>query len=153
MKILWKSDENPARLSNILDQSNSVGTHNICHSDLHISVSQQFLTFMQWRFLGPCQISMMENSKNSLTIFAKNYIIGVWRRPKYTSDRYETHSETYSKPCQTAKMECFAKIVNSLLLWQMLHLRSLAGLWIRICHSHFQRIRLPSGCNTYHHNP
>ena len=51
-----------------------------------------------------------------------------------------SNPEAYSEPCQTSKMDCFAKIVNG---WKSLkavnnsckalHLRFLTEFWIRLC--------------------
>ena len=46
-----------------------------------------------------------------------------------------SYSESYSKPCQTSTLGCFAKLVNGWQPWTILakwyiHLRCLTGFWI-----------------------
>ena len=75
----------------------------------------------------------------------------------------EANSKAYSGPCQTSKIEVFAKVVNGFSffdyfwknldvwkdpefaseasndLWKKLHLRYLTGLWIHLCINYFRK--------------
>ena len=64
----------------------------------------------------------------------KNDLLIFFIKTVFTSNMF---AETYSKPCQTSKMEAFAKIVNSLktliVFCKKLHLGCLTGLGICLC--------------------
>ena len=86
-------------------------------------------------------VSFTEESLDGKFHFLCNARFDIILKIKMTIDYYHVNilskAEAYSEPCQTSKIEIFAKIVNSLkpltIFTEKLDLRCLTGISIRLC--------------------
>ena len=119
----WKNETK----SNSIKLNNWSFFFNLCYTFVRLNVVLPCTVWLQNKgkilseYYNQLDISLLEPAQNNLS-----------------------NPEAYLEPCQTSKMDCFAKIVNS---WKSLkvvnyfckalHLRFLTEFWIRLCNLQF----------------